>query len=239
MDEAVVELSAIGSDIPPDVARQRDYWLGITLFKMRRRYADSARLLLGVYKQMGASAAEAMFHGARALSRADRDDDAIAWYHKVVAEYPSTTWAAEAQYLSGWLEFNREKFRAAIPPLEDSLARYPRSKFADNALWFLGMSHYLLGEWTARTASKRSRSDRAPSTAEGQLLAGTHRREARRAQAAGDRRLHRKNQAAPSPVVRAAVCSRLAAPGSIVRRRRGCARASSPSTSTNRSRRIR
>jgi soluble lytic murein transglycosylase len=151
-DEAVVEIASIGDNVPPEVARQRDYWLGITLFKMRRRYGDAAKLLLGVYKQMGASAAEAMFHGARALSRADRDDEAIAWYHKVVAEYPSTPWAAEAQYLSGWLEFNREKWKAAIGPLEDSLARYPHSKFADNALWFLGMSHYMLGEWDAARA---------------------------------------------------------------------------------------
>ena len=51
-----------------------------------------------------------MFHGARALSRADKDDDAIVWYRKVVATYPRTAWAEEAQFLSGWLEFNRGKY---------------------------------------------------------------------------------------------------------------------------------
>jgi len=146
-DEAVAELSLIGDAIPPAVARQRDYTLGITLFKMRRRYADAGRLLLGTYAQLGATAAEAMFHGARALSRADRDDDAIRWYLRVVADYPGTAYAQEAQFLAGWLEFNRGRYQAAIAPLETALKRYPRSKWVDDSLWFLGMAHYFLGQW--------------------------------------------------------------------------------------------
>lgn len=121
--------------------------MATTLFKMRRRYGEAGLTLLTVFQDMGGSAAEAMFHGARALSRADRDDDAIRWYHKVVDRYPKTAWAEEAQYLSGWLELNRGKYREAIPPLEESLRRYPRSKWVDDALWSLGMAHYFLGEW--------------------------------------------------------------------------------------------
>jgi soluble lytic murein transglycosylase len=146
-DEAVAELALLGDGVPADIARQRDYWLGTTLYKMRRRYGDASKLLLGVYAQLGSSAAEAMFHGARALSRADRDDEAIAWYQKVVAAYPSTVWAQEAQFLSGWLEFNRGRYKQALPALEVSLRRYPRSQWADDALWFLGMAHYFLGDW--------------------------------------------------------------------------------------------
>jgi soluble lytic murein transglycosylase len=147
-DESVAELSLIDRATLPDaLRRQHDYWLGTTLFKMRRRYGEAGKLLLGVYPELGGSAAEAMFHGARALSRADRDDEAIVWYHKVVATYPTTRWAEEAQFLAGWLEFNRGRYRKAIAPLEDSLRRYPRSKWYDDTLWFLGMSHYFLGEW--------------------------------------------------------------------------------------------
>jgi soluble lytic murein transglycosylase len=145
-DEAIAELSLIG-DVPPPIARDRDYALGETLYKMRRRYGDAGRLLLGVHAQLGDRGAEAMFHGARALSRADRDDDAIAWYLRVVATYPGTLYAQEAQFLAGWLDFNRGRFAQAIGPLETSLRRYPRSKFVDDALWFLGMSHYFLGHW--------------------------------------------------------------------------------------------
>ena len=146
-DEAVAELSLIGPPLAPELASQRDYWLGTTLFKMRRRYADAGQLLLAAHAQLGRAAAEAMFHGARALSRADRDDDAIRWYRRVVAEFPGTAWAQEAQFLTGWLEFNRGHYQAAIAPLEVALARYPRSKWVDDSLWFLGMAHYFLGEW--------------------------------------------------------------------------------------------
>ncbi|HET9623448.1 MAG TPA: transglycosylase SLT domain-containing protein [Kofleriaceae bacterium] len=148
-DDAIRELSLIADPLPPDVAHQRDYWLGTTLFKMRRRYGDAGKLLLGVAPTLGGGAAEAMFHGARALSRADHDDDAIVWYTKVVAAYPSTAYAQEAQFLAGWLEFNRGRYQQAIAPLEKSLAAYPRSKFVDDGLWFLGMSHYFLGQWDA------------------------------------------------------------------------------------------
>src|SRR5690606_14342759 len=117
-----------------------------TLFKMRRRYKDAADILLRIYKDMGSRAARAQFHGARALSRADRDAEAITWYRRVVAEHPRTPWAEEAQYLSGWLEFNMGNYRAAIAPLETMLSRYGRSRWAEPARWFLGFSHHLLGE---------------------------------------------------------------------------------------------
>ncbi len=145
-DDAIAELALVPrTGISESLANRRDYWTGMTLFRMRRRYGDAAKILLGVYDKI--DSAEAMFHGARALSRADKDSEAIQWYRKVVAKYPRSKWAAEAQYLSGWLEFNRGKYREAIAPLEGVLAKFPRSKWVDEATWFLGMSHYFLGEW--------------------------------------------------------------------------------------------
>lgn len=146
-DEAIAEFSLLPEKLPKELALQRDYWMATTLFKMRRRYGEAGQKLLAIYDQMGSSAAEAMFHGARALSRADRDDDAIGWYHRVVDKYPGSDYAKEAAYLAGWLELNRGKYREAIAPLEDSLRRYPKSKWVDDALWSLGMAHYFLGEW--------------------------------------------------------------------------------------------
>ena len=142
-DDAVAEISLI-TDVG-DMANQRDYWLGITLFKMRRRYADAANLLLEVAPKL--DSAEALFHGARAKSRADRDDEAIVNYREVVRLYPGTIYAQEASFLAGWLEFNRGNYAKAIAPLEKSLEKYPRTKFSEDALWFLGMSHYFLNHW--------------------------------------------------------------------------------------------
>jgi soluble lytic murein transglycosylase len=64
----------------------------------------------------------------------------------VVARYPTSKWAAEAQFRSGWLDVNRGRFREALPGLEATLARYPHSPFADDAAWYLALAHHLLGE---------------------------------------------------------------------------------------------
>jgi soluble lytic murein transglycosylase len=145
--EALVELSYVKDDEPVEILRLRDFWTGETLFKMRRQYARAGKLLLSVYQDMGPLAAQALFHGARALSRAHDDDAAIKWYAVVVEKYPRTDFAAEAQFLMGWLEYNRGRFREALPALEGLLQKYPRSKWADDALWFTGFSHYMLGEY--------------------------------------------------------------------------------------------
>lgn len=146
--DSLAELALVPESSPLAIRRQRDYWLGTTLFKMRRRYGDAGKLLLGVSPHLsGDNAAKAMFHGARALSRADHDDQAIVWYRKVVAKYPRSEWAQEALFLSGWLELNRGNYAASIPPLEQVIAKYPRSKWVDDALWFSGLAYYLGGNF--------------------------------------------------------------------------------------------
>ncbi|ACY13017.1 Lytic transglycosylase catalytic [Haliangium ochraceum DSM 14365] len=145
LHQSYAELAAIGDEVDAELRRERDYWQAMTLFKMRRRYEDAGRTLLSLYKQLGGRAAMAMFHGARALSRADRDREAIDWYQRVAAEYPRTIWAAEAQFLAGWLAFNLGDYDAAIPLLERTLDRYGDTKWQKPAHWFLGFSHFLSG----------------------------------------------------------------------------------------------
>ena len=113
---------------------------------VRQTYCRDGGLKSGCRRVRRVEDTEALFHGARALSRSDQDDDAIRWYRVVVAKYPRSDYAAEAQYLTGWLEFNRGRYREAIAPLEETLRRFPKSKWMDDALWFLGMAHYFLGE---------------------------------------------------------------------------------------------
>ena len=87
----------------------------MTKFHMRRDYPTAGALLLGAVDHLsGDKAASAQFHGARAMSRVDRDDEAIAGYRKVIAQFPHSRFAPEAQYLSGWLEYNRGRFRQSI-----------------------------------------------------------------------------------------------------------------------------
>src|SRR6185503_13374646 len=129
------------------LAVERDYQIGMTKFQMRRDYGKAAELLLKVAPSLtGDKAASALFHGTRALSRIDRDDDAIAGYKQVVARHPGSHFAAEAQFLSGWLDYNRGRFRESLPGLQATLDRFGKSAFADDAAWCVAFAHFLLGE---------------------------------------------------------------------------------------------
>ena len=144
---ALDELALLPAALPADLAAERDFAIGMAKYKMRRDYAGAAALLQKVAAQLvGEKAAFAAFHGARALSRIDRDDEAIAGYRQAVERFPNSKWAAEAQFRVGWLDINRGRFREALPDLQATLARYPHSSFADDAAWYLALAHHLLGE---------------------------------------------------------------------------------------------
>jgi soluble lytic murein transglycosylase len=147
--EALDELTRLPATLPPELAIQRDFGMGMAKYNARRDYAGAAELLLGVAPKLSSDkAAFAAFHGARALSRIDRDDEAILNYRNVVAKHPGSSWAAEAQFRAGWLQINRGRFREALPDLRETLVRFPKSGFADDAAWYIALAHYLLGEST-------------------------------------------------------------------------------------------
>jgi soluble lytic murein transglycosylase len=145
--ESLQELEKLPADLPDALAVRRDLDTGVALYNMRNDYPRAARLLLEVAPRLsGEKAAFAAFHGARAMSRADRDDEAIRFYRQVVERYPASSWAAEAQFRAAWLEFVRGRYREAIVGLQATLQRYGRSAFADDAAWYLAFSHFLLGQ---------------------------------------------------------------------------------------------
>ena len=131
------------------------------------RLPDGGRAAAGRRRSAARASAEkaasAQFHGARALSRADRDDEAIAGYRKVIAQFPHSRWAAEAQYLSGWLEYNRGRFRESIPAFQATLDKFGGSAFADDAAWSLAFANFLLGN-TAEAAAGLDRYGRLAPT---------------------------------------------------------------------------
>ena len=146
-NEALDDLAKLPAELPGTLGAERDYQIGMTKYHMRRDYPRAAELLLAAAPLLtGDRAASAAFHGARALSRVDRDDEAIVGYHKVIAAFPHSRYAAEAQYLAGWLEFNRGRFRESVPDLQATLDHFGKSDFADDAAWCLAFAHYQLGE---------------------------------------------------------------------------------------------
>ena len=145
---ALEELALVPAGVPQAVRDEADYWIGTTKFHMRRDYDIAAQKLLGVWPRLPGDdrKAEALFHGARAWSRADKDDEAQKGYRELLQKFPRSKLAPEASFLIGWLDFNRGKYKEAIPSLEETLKRYERSQFGDDARWYLGFSRWLSGD---------------------------------------------------------------------------------------------
>ena len=149
-DDAVVELERMPANLPAAVEAERKYLLGMTKYRMRNDYPRAAQLLLAAAENLsGDKAASAAFHGTRALSRSDRDDEAIVGYRRFVERYPQARLAAEASFLAGWLDFNRGRYREAMPSFDATVQRFGRSSFALDAAWFTALGRFLLGEGEA------------------------------------------------------------------------------------------
>jgi len=146
---AVLELDRIEGPLGKDLSDRVRLQRGRTQFKMRRQYEMVGRILLELWPRVGKDADWALFHGARALSRAHKDTEAIGWYLEVVKRFPRSELAGEAQYLAGWLHFNLGNYRESLPHLERLLQRYPRNKWVGPARWYLGFANYLVGNYEA------------------------------------------------------------------------------------------
>jgi len=146
--KALEELALVPDGVPQAVRDEADYWFGTTKFKMRRDYDVAAQKLLGVWQRLPGDdrKVDALFHGSRAWSRADKDDEAQKGYRELLQKYPRSKASPEASFLIGWLDFNRAKYKEAIPGLEDTLKKYGSSQFGDDARWYLGFSRWLEGD---------------------------------------------------------------------------------------------
>ena len=143
--EAIAELEAM-TGLTPDETTERDFQLGMARFGTRRDYAAAAQQLLAVAPKLkGDRAAYAAFHGARALARSGQEDEAIAKNLEIVRDFPSSRWAVQAQFVVGWLEFNRGHYAESIAPLQKTLDEHGKSAYGNDAAWFLAMAHHLLG----------------------------------------------------------------------------------------------
>ncbi len=153
-EDAVTELEAMPADLPEGLREERDLQLGMAKFRTRHAYPEAAALLAAVAPRLeGDRAAFATFHAARAWLRAGRTDEAIAGVRQVVDKYPGSSWAAEAQFLIGWLEFNRGAYAQALPGLQTTIDRHRRTSFGESAAWYLALSQHFLGRPEAALAA--------------------------------------------------------------------------------------
>jgi soluble lytic murein transglycosylase len=104
-DEALhaVDLAAgaPGADKVPNLDRARVR--GMALYHARGRWTEAAKVLTECAATGAPTAAEDAFHAARALSRADRDEDAIRGYEDVQRRFPKSRWSEEAAFYVPYL----------------------------------------------------------------------------------------------------------------------------------------
>ncbi len=147
---AAEELESISVADRTAVAERWHHVYGMALFRMRTRYLDAARALRASAALRGEHEIEDAFHAARALSRADRDAQAIRAYRRFAQRYPRSKRAAEARFLAAWLEI-----RLGRPQGQRQMERLVRGnsqvrgRWRRAALWQLGFRAFERRRYTA------------------------------------------------------------------------------------------
>lgn len=110
---------------PPMSVAERLHLRGDLLYRARARYADAARVLAESAAAGGPHAADDALKAARALSRADRDTEAVKAYGAVSRRYPKTAAADEATFLAPYLELLHGRSREAVVGFDEYLTKFP------------------------------------------------------------------------------------------------------------------
>jgi soluble lytic murein transglycosylase len=89
------------------------------------KYGEAARVLGQCARAGGSHVAEDAFRAARALARADRDEEAIVALTDVAKEHAGTQWGDQASFLIGRLQLLHGRWREATAALDAYVAKYP------------------------------------------------------------------------------------------------------------------
>jgi len=105
LDEALhaIELAASAPGAAKVGRIERLRARGMALFHARGHGGEAAKALSECAAAGGAHAAEDAFYAARALSRVDRDEEAIRGYRDVARRYHDTTWGDQASFFVPYL----------------------------------------------------------------------------------------------------------------------------------------
>ena len=104
---AIAELNALPASLSDELAIARDWERGRALFSLRQDgYAEAAPLLLSLVDKLPKKdASRAAFLGARALSRLDRDAEAIDKYNALVERFPRSKRGRRGRFSFGLAAF--------------------------------------------------------------------------------------------------------------------------------------
>ncbi|HEX9305968.1 MAG TPA: transglycosylase SLT domain-containing protein [Anaeromyxobacter sp.] len=154
-EEALIDLDAAARGDEPDADPERASLLRATALLALGRHADAERLAL----PLAGARDDGVQRGARlvlarAAARAGRVEEASRFYADVghgraaipaIPEWRQRDLADESSFLAAWLFYDAGEFERAIAALEGFARANPRSRRAEDALWFAAWSRYRLG----------------------------------------------------------------------------------------------
>ena len=144
IDEALRAVDDAATAPPPGTTHlERMRAKGYILYKSRNRYLEAAKLLGEAAALGGPHAAEDAFHAARAMSRADKDDDAIRGYESVSQNHRKTPWGDEATYFVPYLHILHAEWRDAARGFDDYVKRYPDGIHKHDAARYRAIAHLM------------------------------------------------------------------------------------------------
>jgi tetratricopeptide (TPR) repeat protein len=162
-DEALHALDAIaaapGAAVPP-LKRLRAR--GNTLFKAHGRGSEAAKVLSECAVQGGPDAAEDAFHAARALSRADRDEEAIRGYQDVIKRWPKSSWGVHAAYFIPYLKMLHAEWTECARAFDTFVRKRPEAEEVRDAQRFGALCELMAGGATPSPARAPPTSPRWP-----------------------------------------------------------------------------
>jgi soluble lytic murein transglycosylase len=135
---------APGADKVSDLDRARAR--GMALFHARGRGSEAAKTLEECAGRGGQHAAEDAFHAARALSRVDRDEEALRGYEEVQRRFPKSPWAEDAAFFVPYLRMLHAEWQACANGFDTYLRAHPRGEHERDARRDGGLCKLLAGD---------------------------------------------------------------------------------------------
>lgn len=148
-DQALRVLEKVAGAPEPKVARLDEMRARADiLYRTRGRSLDAARVLDECAAIGGPHSTEDAFHAARALSRADQDDEALVRMSAIARHHVNTTWGDEAQYFVPYLHFLHADWKDAAAGFDEYARRYPNGVEHREALRNRAIAHFMNQDFT-------------------------------------------------------------------------------------------
>lgn len=110
---------------------------------LRNRYPEAALTYKQCAAMGGAHVAEDMFLAGRAFSRADRDGDALAEWKALIAKYPRSSFAEQAELHTARTHALAGRWRDAASAFDEHKKHFPNSKEKKEADRYRALAHLL------------------------------------------------------------------------------------------------